>query len=59
MLTLLLRDILNQDIRLAFMYIRLSVHLKLLKNKVHFKIPCQNHARKAEKTSNFYIEAKS
>ena len=44
--------------RLAFMYVKLSVRLKLLESKLLFKTPCQNHARKAEKTSNFHIEAK-
>ena len=58
MSTLILKNIFNQYTRLAFMYVKLSVHLKLLGSKLLFKPPCQNHARKAEKTSNFHTEAK-
>ena len=40
------------------MYVKLSVRLKLLESQLLFKTPCQNHARKAEETSNFHTEAK-
>ena len=58
MLKLIFRDISNQDTKLALMYIKLSIHLELLENKILFKAPCQNHARKAKKILNFHIEAK-
>lgn len=58
MLTLIFRDISNQCTKLALVYISVSVHLKLLENKIPFKTPRQNHARKAKKTLNFHIEAK-
>ena len=54
MSTLIFRNIFNQDTRLAFLYVKLSVRLKLLESQWLFKTPCQNHARKAEETSNFH-----
>lgn len=56
---LLCRNIFTPEIRQVFIFVKLSVYSKLMENKLLLKTPCQYHARKAGKTSNFHMEAKS
>ena len=58
MSTSIFRSIFNQGTRLVFMYVRLYVWNYWRVNSFSKHHVCQQHARKAEKTSNFHIEAK-